>query len=179
MTILWFVGITNAFNFIDSMDRLAVGIAGIAFAIFMTLAIFRAGIMSICIVLYAFNVSSAQLFLGDSGAQILGFILAGVAMIYTFDRPQASTWFVPIRALGISIFDATMVVASRILRHKPVFLADRTHTYHRLVGLGLDPNRDVLTIQITSILPGLLALLAESSSPIRASLIFFTVALAG
>jgi UDP-GlcNAc:undecaprenyl-phosphate GlcNAc-1-phosphate transferase len=81
--------------------------------------------------------------------------------------------------LGAPIFDATLVVISRILRHKPVFLADRTHTYHRLVGLGLDPNRAVLTIQIMTILLGLLAFLAESLSPIRATLIFFTVLLAG
>jgi UDP-GlcNAc:undecaprenyl-phosphate GlcNAc-1-phosphate transferase len=189
VTILWFVGITNAFNFIDSMDGLAVGIAGIDFAFFMImallanqniLAIFSAGLMGICIGLYAFNVSPARLFLGDSGAQTLGFILAGVAMIYTpFDRPQASSWFVPVLVLGAPIFDATLVVTSRILRHKPVFLADRTHTYHRLIGLGLDPNRAVLAIQIVTILLGLLAFLAESLPPLKATLIFITVVLAG
>jgi UDP-GlcNAc:undecaprenyl-phosphate GlcNAc-1-phosphate transferase len=189
VTILWFVGITNAFNFIDSMDGLAVGIAGIAFAFFMImallanqniLAIFSAGLMGVCIGLYAFNVSPARLFLGDSGAQTLGFILAGVAMIYKpFDLPQASTWFIPILVLGVPIFDATLVVISRILRRKSVFLADRTHTYHRLVSLGLDPNRAVLIIQIMAILLGLLAFSAESLSPMRATLIFFTVVLAG
>lgn len=189
VTILWFVGITNALNFVDSMDGLAVGIAGIALAFFMLmallsnqniLAIFSAGLMGICIGLYAFNIAPARLFLGDSGAQTLGFILAAVGMIYTpLDLPQGSTWFVPIIMLGVPIFDATLVVISRILRHKPVFLADRTHTYHRLVGLGLDPNRAVLTIQIMTILLGLLAFLAESLSPIRATLIFFTVLLAG
>jgi UDP-GlcNAc:undecaprenyl-phosphate GlcNAc-1-phosphate transferase len=77
VTILWFVGITNAYNFSDSMDGLVLGIAGIAFAFFMivallanqnALAIFSAGLMGICIGLYAFNVSPARLFLGDSGA---------------------------------------------------------------------------------------------------------------
>ncbi len=189
VTILWFVGITNAFNFIDSMDGLAAGIAGIAFAFFMimallsnqnTLAIFSAGLMGICIGLYAFNIAPARLFLGDSGAQTLGFILAAVGMIYNpLNHSQASTWFVPILMLGVPIFDTALVVTSRILRHKPVFLADRTHTYHRLVGLGLDPNRAVLIIQITTILLSLLAFLAESLSPLKATLIFFTVVLAG
>jgi hypothetical protein len=80
--------------------------------------------------------------------------------------------------LGVPIFDATLVVISRILRRKSVFLADRTHTYHRLVSLGLDPNRAVLIIQIMAILLGLLAFSAESLSPMRATLIFFTVVLA-
>jgi UDP-GlcNAc:undecaprenyl-phosphate/decaprenyl-phosphate GlcNAc-1-phosphate transferase len=189
VSIIWLVGITNAFNFVDSMDGLAVGIAGIAFAFFMlmallsnqnSLAILSAGLMGICIGLYAFNITPARLFLGDSGAQTLGFILAAVAMIYTpLGLPQSSSWFIPVLLLGVPIFDVTLVILSRILRHKPVFVADRTHTYHRLVGLGLDPYRAVLTIQIITILLGLLAFLSESLSPMRATLLFFTVVLAG
>jgi UDP-GlcNAc:undecaprenyl-phosphate GlcNAc-1-phosphate transferase len=104
VTIFWFIGITNAFNLIDSMDGLAVGTAGIAFTFFMImglvaqqtyLAIFSACLVGICIGLYAFNISPARLFLGDSGAQMLGFTLAAVGMIYTPNGlPQASSWFV-------------------------------------------------------------------------------------
>ena len=101
VTILWFVGITNAFNLIDSMDGLVVGIAGIAFAFFMGMALvsqevflaqFSAVFFGICIGLFVFNVSPARLFLGDAGAQTLGFILAAVAMIYSPDNlPQGSS----------------------------------------------------------------------------------------
>jgi UDP-GlcNAc:undecaprenyl-phosphate GlcNAc-1-phosphate transferase len=101
-------------------------------------------------------------------------------MIYTpLNLPQALSWFVPVLVLGVPIFDATQVITSRILRHKPVFLADCTQTYHQLVGLGLDPNQALLTIQITTILLGLLAFLAESLSPIRATLIFFHSGVSG
>jgi UDP-GlcNAc:undecaprenyl-phosphate GlcNAc-1-phosphate transferase len=189
VTILWFVGITNAFNLIDSMDGLAVGIAGIAFAFFMImalvaqqtyLAIFSACLLGICIGLYAFNVSPARLFLGDSGAQTLGFTLAAVAMIYTpHNLPQASSWFVPILVLGIPIFDTTMVVASRLLRHKPVFHADRNHTYHRLVGLGLDPQRAVFAIHLITLVLNFLAFIALSLPPLESTLIFVLVVLAG
>jgi UDP-GlcNAc:undecaprenyl-phosphate GlcNAc-1-phosphate transferase len=189
ITILWFVGITNAFNLIDSMDGLAVGIAGIAFAFFMImalvaqqtyLAIFSACLLGICIGLYAFNVSPARLFLGDSGAQTLGFTLAAVAMIYTpHNLPQASSWFVPIFVLGIPIFDTTMVVASRLLRHRPVFHADRTHTYHRLVALGLDPQRAVFAIHLTTLVLNFLAFIALSLPPLESTLIFVSVVLAG
>jgi UDP-GlcNAc:undecaprenyl-phosphate/decaprenyl-phosphate GlcNAc-1-phosphate transferase len=189
VTILWFVGITNAFNLIDSMDGLAVGVAGIAFAFFMimalvaqqiTLAIFSACLLGICIGLYVFNVSPAHLFLGDSGAQTLGFTLAAVAMIYTpHNLPQASSWFVPIFVLGIPIFDTTMVVASRLLHHRPVFHADRTHTYHRLVALGLDPQRAVFVIHLTSLVLNFLAFIALSLPPLESTLVLCSVVLAG
>jgi len=189
VTILWFIGITNAFNLIDSMDGLAVGIAGIAFAFFMImslvaqqiyLGIFSACLLGICIGLYAFNVSPARLFLGDSGAQMLGFTLAAVGMIYTpHDLPQASSWFVPILVLGVPIFDTSMVVFSRLIHHKPVFHADRTHTYHQLVAWGFDPGRAVLTIQLTTLVLSFVAFIALSFPPLEATLTFCGVVLLG
>jgi len=189
ITIFWFVGITNAFNLIDSTDGLAVGIAGIAFTFFMImalvaqqtyLAVFSGCLMGICIGLYTFNVSPARLFLGDSGAQVLGFTLAAVGMIYTpLNLPQGSSWFVPILLLGVPIFDTTMVVISRLVRHKPVFQADRTHTFHRLVALGLAPNRAVFTIHLVTLVLGLLAFVALSLPPLEATLIFGGVVLMG
>jgi len=189
VTILWFIGMTNAFNLIDSMDGLVAGVAGIAFAFFMCmtlisrqvlLAQFSAALFGICIGLYIFNVSPARLFLGDSGAQTLGFILAAVAMIYAPDNlPQGSSWFVPIMVLGVPIFDTTLVVVSRLLRHKPVFHADRAHTYHRLVALGLDPNRAVLAIHVTTLILNFLAFIALSMPPLTATLIFCSVVLVG
>jgi UDP-GlcNAc:undecaprenyl-phosphate/decaprenyl-phosphate GlcNAc-1-phosphate transferase len=189
VTILWFIGITNAFNLIDSMDGLAVGTAGIAFTFFMImglvaqqayLAIFSACLLGICIGLYVFNVSPARLFLGDSGAQMLGFTLAAVGMIYTpHNLPQASSWFVPILVLGVPIFDTTMVVASRLIHHRPVFHADRTHTYHQLVALGLDPYRAVLVIQLATLVLSFVAFIALSLPPLEATLTFFGVLLSG
>ena len=189
ITIFWFVGITNAFNLIDSMDGLAVGIAAIAFAFFMimalvakqtNLAIFSACLLGACIALYVYNTSPAWLFLGDSGAQTLGFILAAVAMIYTpHNLPQASSWFVPILVLGVPIFDTTLVVVSRLLRHRPVFRGDRSHTYHRLVAWGLDPYRAVLAIQLVALILCFLAFVALSLPPLQATLVFFAVFLVG
>jgi UDP-GlcNAc:undecaprenyl-phosphate/decaprenyl-phosphate GlcNAc-1-phosphate transferase len=189
MTILWLVGITNAFNLIDSMDGIAVGIAGIAFMFFMimalaaqqtTLSILSACLLGICIVIYIFNISPARLFLGDSGAQTLGFILASVAMIYTpHELPQASSWFVPVMVLGVPIFDTTMVVVSRLRRHKPVFHADLTHTYHRLLSLGLHPCRAVASLHIVTLLLCLLAFIALSLPPREASIIFGATVLVG
>jgi UDP-GlcNAc:undecaprenyl-phosphate GlcNAc-1-phosphate transferase len=189
VTIIWMVGITNAFNLIDSMDGLAIGIAGIAFAFFMImalvaqqtyLALFSASLLGICIGLYAFNVSPAHLFLGDSGAQTLGFILVAVAMIYTpYNLPQASSWFVPIFVLGIPIFDTTLVVTSRLLGHRPIFHADRSHTYHRLIAIGLDPQRAVFVIHLTSLVLNFLAFIALSLQPLESTIIFSSVVITG
>jgi UDP-GlcNAc:undecaprenyl-phosphate GlcNAc-1-phosphate transferase len=143
-----------------------------------TLALFGAIFLGICIGLYFFNVTPARLFLGDSGAQTLGFILAAVAMIYAPDNlPQGSSWFVPIMVLGVPIFDTILVVVSRLRRRKPVFRADRAHTYHRLVALGLDPNRAVLVIHMTTLILNFLAFIALSLPPLTATLIFGSVVL--
>jgi UDP-GlcNAc:undecaprenyl-phosphate GlcNAc-1-phosphate transferase len=189
ITVFWLVGIANSINLVDSMDGLAAGIAGIAFAFFMgmalvaqqsTLALFSAIFLGICIGLYIFNVVPARLFLGDSGAQTLGFILAAVAIIYAPDNlPQGSSWFVPIMVLGVPIFDTTLVVVSRLLRRRPVFRADRAHTYHRLVALGLNSNRAVLAVHVTTLLLNFLAFIALSLPPFKATSIFAAVVFVG
>jgi len=189
ITIFWLVGIANAINLIDSMDGLALGVTGIAFAFFMgmtlvaqqsSLAQFCGIFLGICIGLYVYNISPARLFLGDSGAQTLGFILAAVAIIYTpHDLPQASSWFVPIMVLGVPIFDTTLVVVSRLRHRRPVFQADRSHIYHRLVSLGLDPGRAVLIVHIGSLTLNFLAFIALYLVPWQANLVFGLVLVAG
>jgi len=189
LTIFWLVGIANSINLIDSMDGLALGTVGISFGFLMTmalvaqqvdLALFSAIFLGICIGIYTFNISPAWLFLGDSGTQSIGFILAAVAIIYTpHNLPQASSWFVPILILGFPIFDTTLVVVSRLLHHKPVFHGDLGHTYHRLVAMGLDPNRAVTSIHVVALILNLLAFIALSLSPWKANAVFFAVVLVG
>ena len=189
ITIFWLVGITNAINLVDSMDGLAAGISGIAFAFFMgmtlvaeqsALARFSGIFFGICIGLYIYNITPARLFLGDSGVQALGFILAAVAMIYSpHNLPQASSWFVPIMVLGVPIFDTTLVVVSRLRHRRSIFHADLAHTYHRLVALGFDPGRAVLVIHIASLTLNFLAFIALSLVPWQANLVFGLVVVAG
>lgn len=189
ITALWVVGITNAFNFVDSMDGLADGLAGMAGAFFILLTLdagqvllsqHSAVIVGICLGLYLFNSPPALLFLGDSGAQVLGFILAVLAIGY---GPQviyqASSWFVPILLLGVPIFDATLIVFSRLRRGKAVYSAGMDHTYHRLQGLVGSPNRAVLVMHIVAFILGCLGFLALYQPPLIANAIFGTVLVAG
>lgn len=191
LTLLWVVGLINAFNFVDSMDGLAVGLGGIGTAFFMlvtldaaqpALAKLSAAILGAAIGLFFFNASPAQLFLGDSGAQVLGFSLAAIGIAYVpaaARLPQGQSWFVPILVLGVPIFDAALVVASRLRRRRPIYQAQHDHTYHRLVALGVPPSRSVLAMHIAAVLLGLLAFVALELTVPQANLIFGASVLAG
>ncbi len=189
ITLFWMVGITNAFNFVDSMDGLVVGLSGIAvsFLVLVTLGTPQVALLQlltllvgICAGLFFYNVTPARLFIGDSGAQTIGFLLAAISIVYTpVQYPQASSWFLPIIILGMPIFDVTLVVFSRLRRRTPVYQAERNHTYHRLVTLGMDPTHAVAVIHLTAIALGCIAFIALNLSPLYANIVFGLVCLSG
>jgi UDP-GlcNAc:undecaprenyl-phosphate GlcNAc-1-phosphate transferase len=185
LTFLWIIGITNAFNFVDSMDGLAVGLAGMATTFFILVTLDSgqlllsqqsALLLGACIGLFIFNSPPARLFLGDSGAQTLGFVLGVIAIAY---RPegafQTSSWVVPILLLGVPLFDMVLVVISRLRRRKPVYTAARDHTYHRLVALGWTSGKAVLGMQVVSLLLGCLAFVVLTRPPLIANGIFIAI----
>lgn len=189
LTLLWVVGVTNAFNLIDSMDGLTAGLSGWAFAFFMLatfdsqqreLSIFSALMLGICLGLYYYNAPAARLFLGDSGAQTLGFLLSTVAILYTpLEKNQASSWFIPILLVAVPIFDTTLVTLSRLRRRLPFYKGNRDHTYHRLVSWGMHPNRAVLTLHIAALILECVAFIAVSLPPLAANLVFLACLLTG
>lgn len=182
MTVFWIVGITNAFNLVDSMDGLAVGLAAIASAFFLFVTIdanqlhltyMSAILLGSCIGMFYYNTTPAHSFLGDSGAQFLGFLLATLALTYTPPGlPQPSSWFVPILLLGVPIFDTTLVVVSRLRRGDPIYKAGQDHVYHRLTQLGMSPAQAVTAMHVTALLIGCLAFIALQQPPLWANLIF-------
>lgn len=189
MTLFWIIGITNAFNLVDSMDGLAIGLGVIAtiFFLFVTvdagqvhLAYLSAILLGCCIGMYYHNVTPARTFLGDSGAQLLGFLLASLAIAYNPPGlPQPSSWFVPILLLGVPIFDTTFVVISRLRHGLPIYKAGQDHVYHRLTQLGMSPGRAVITMHIAAFLSGCLAFIALPLPPLQANLLFALALLFG
>ena len=189
LTWLWVVGITNAFNFVDSTDGLAVGLTGVAAAFFMLvtlesgqleLSYQSAIILGVCIGLFYFNSPPAQLFLGDSGAQSMGFILAALAIAYQPQGAnQSSSWVVPVLLLAVPIFDMALVVFSRLRRRRPVYTAARDHTYHRLLALGMNTNRAGVFMQTLTLLLGCLAFVLLTRPPLVANTVFIGVILLG
>lgn len=182
LTFFWLVGITNAFNLIDSMDGIVAGLSTLAgaFFIFLTstsgqpdLAIWASVLTGISISLYFWNTPPAKYFLGDSGAQTLGFFLAILAILYNpVNKDQASSWFTPILLLSVPIFDTSLVVFSRLRRHRPPFEGNRDHTYHRLVRAGLNSARAVGLVHIVALTMDIIAVYAFSQPPIIANTIF-------
>lgn len=191
LTVLWVIGLVNAFNFVDSMDGLALGLGSIASAFFMLvtvdsrqpeLAALAAVLLGASLGAFFFNAAPARMFLGDSGAQVLGFLLAGIGIAYTPAQaglPQALTWFTPILVLGVPIFDTVLVVVSRLRRRRPVYRGGQDHTYHRLVALGLDPTRSVLSMQLAALTLGLIAFIALDATIVSANVLFAAIVLAG
>lgn len=191
ITLLWYVGLMNAFNFVDSMDGLAAGLAAIAAAFFMlvtidsgqpALARLSAALVGASIGVYLYNAAPAKLFLGDSGAQLLGCLLAAIGVAYVpggAGLPQGVSWFTPILVLGVPIFDMALVVVSRLRSGQQVYVAHRDHTYHRLTLLGLDSSRAVLMMQLAAIMLGLAAFIALDATVLVANALFVAIVLVG
>lgn len=189
ITVVWIVGITNAMNFVDSKDGLAVGLAAITAAFFMLMTLIsgqlilsqqNAILLGACIGLFFFNSPPALLFLGDSGAQTLGFFLAGLAIVYVPEGTyQFSSWFVPILLLGVPIFDMFLVVISRLRRRAPIYMAALDHTYHRLELFGFGSGRAVLTMHFAALALGCLAFVLLHTSPFIANTVFIFMLLIG
>lgn len=189
VTLLWIAGITNAFNLVDSMDGLAAGLAAIASAFFLFVTIdagqlhltfLSATLLGACIGLFYFNTTPARTFLGDSGAQFLGFMLATLAMAYTPPGlPQPSSWFVPILLLFVPIFDTALVSFTRLQRGIPIYKAGQDHIYHRLVQAGNSPAQAVTVMHVAAILSGCLAFIALQQPPLLANAIFALTMLSG
>lgn len=186
ITLFWLIGITNALNMIDSMDGIVAGLGIIASAFFLgaaslagqqVIAFWAAVLLGASVGLYFWNGMLSRFFLGDSGAQTIGFLLASFGIMYNpLNRSPESSWIVPIMLLGIPIFDTSLVVLSRFRRGQMIGSGRRDHTYHRLIALGLSPNLAVLTTHVTALTVGGLAFLTLYLHPVIA-LTFFLVTL--
>ncbi len=181
-SVFWLVTITNAFNFIDSSDGLSIGIGGVASIFFLFISITTDQILivhictlllGVCIGLYFYNAFPARLFLGDCGSQSVGFILASIAMLY---KPvtgiQSSSWFVPILLFYIPLIDITLVIYSRLRRGKKIYKASKDHTYHRLINIGISPQRSVLILHGLSLIMSIVGYLCLNLSVANANFIF-------
>ena len=188
-TLVWMIVLTNAFNLIDSMDGLAAGLGALAtlFFLVITLSVNQMELVHFCAIMigaiagiFFFNSHPARLFLGDSGAQTIGFLLGAVAILYTpIGGSQLSSWFVPILIFAIPLFDLFLVVISRMRRGKKIHKASRDHTYHRLAALGVPIERSVLLMHGSSLILSLVGYLCLNLNYVLANTIFLIVLLLG
>ena len=190
LTVFWIVGITNAFNLLDNMDGLAGGLAAIASAFFLLLAVLNgqilvgalaAAVLGSCLGFLLHNFNPARIFMGDSGSLFLGFVLAAVGIKLRFpEARELVTWMVPVLILALPILDTTLVVVSRLKRGlNPLTNPGRDHLSHRLRLAGMSTREAVLTLYIGGFATGLVGALVSVSPPLVAYGAAVIVALVG
>ena len=154
-TVLWLVGITNAFNLIDGLDGLASGAAMFALTTMFVVASINGqdGAALVTIILagatlgfLVYNFPPASIFLGDSGSLFIGFMLAGVGLLSSQKSQTVVAVAIPVVSLGLPVFDTSLSILRRFLRGQPIFSADRGHIHHRLLMLGHSPRKAALLL---------------------------------
>ena len=155
VTVVWVVGITNAFNLLDNMDGLSAGIAVIA-----ALAVFGVALLQHRYLVSALalalagcaagflraNFHPAKIYMGDAGSLFLGFILAVFCLSFEQTHPTRVPVAVILAIPGVAIFDTTLVTVSRVTHRISPFQGGQDHTSHRLVKLGMSVPVAVTTI---------------------------------
>jgi UDP-GlcNAc:undecaprenyl-phosphate GlcNAc-1-phosphate transferase len=155
LTLVWLLACMNAFNLVDGLDGLAVGVG-----LFATLTVFTAAMMQHNMLLavatlplagallafLCYNFNPATIFLGDSGSLLIGFLLGCYAAIWSNKSATLLGMTAPLMALSIPLLDVLLAIVRRFLRHQPIFGADRGHIHHRLLDRGFTPRRVVLVL---------------------------------
>ncbi|EFI41759.1 MULTISPECIES: glycosyltransferase family 4 protein [Peptoniphilus] len=176
ITIFWIVGITNTVNLIDGLDGLAAGVSMICSISLMAIAykfgyiemsIIASIIAGSCLGFLPFNFNPAKIFMGDTGALFLGFVLSYISVEGIMKSAAALTIFVPVLILGVPVFDTTFAMIRRKLSGKSIVQADKGHLHHRLLALGLSQRQTVIVLYIISLIFGILAnIVADFNSKI-------------
>jgi len=160
LSILWLVGVTNAFNIIDGLDGLSAGLALIsALSMAAVFSVVGQPVMAGATLVLAgalagflpYNVHPARLFLGDTGATAIGFCLATFALKGGSTLSTGFAALVPVFILGLPIADTLIAMARRTVTRLErggggVFVPDRNHIHHRLLALGVDHRNAVLIL---------------------------------
>lgn len=176
VSFLWILGISNAFNLLDNMDGLAVGVA-VSSAFIFFLNAFALDEVFLCLVLAAFvgallgfmrlNVHPARVFMGDCGALFIGFILSSLTILEHYVSPASSSLFpilMPPLVLAVPLIDTFSVIIIRISEGRPIYRGDRCHLSHRLVAAGLPEPQAVKLLVLLTLAFGMGALhLADAS----------------
>ena len=155
LTILWIVAIMNMVNFLDGLDGLAAGVSAIAGLTFSVIAlslgkpdaaVLSAIVFGACIGFLRHNFYPARIFMGDSGALLLGYVLAAVSVQGLLKTAATVALFFPLLVLAVPIVDTTFVVARRLRHGERVFVGDQAHLHHRFLRRGFSQPRAALTI---------------------------------
>jgi UDP-GlcNAc:undecaprenyl-phosphate GlcNAc-1-phosphate transferase len=153
LTVLGIVAVMNMVNFLDGLDGLAAGVCAISAGSFCLInislnrwaaAILTAIVFGACLGFLRHNFYPARIFMGDSGALLLGFTLAAVSVQGLLKTAALATLVLPLLVLAVPVLDTSFVIAKRLRSGEPIYTADARHLHHRFVRLGFSQRRAVV-----------------------------------
>ncbi len=186
-TVLWIVAITNAVNLIDGLDGLANGVSAISATTMLVIALLAsesevavvmAALVGACVGFMPYNLNPAKMFMGDTGATFLGYILATMSIQGLFKFYAVISFAVPFLILGLPIFDTAFAFIRRIAHGQSPMHADRGHIHHRLIDMGLSQKQAVATLYVISAMLGLSAVVLTTGGEQKAMLFFLALCIA-
>ncbi len=183
ITVLWIVAITNSVNLIDGLDGLAVGVSAIASVMMLVIslivsehnvAVILAALVGACVGFMPYNINPAKIFMGDTGALLLGFVLATVSIIGLFKFYAVISFAVPFLVLGLPLFDTGFAFFRRLIHGQNPMKPDRGHFHHRLLDKGFSQKQAVAILYVIAAVLGLAAVVITTGGEMRA--IIFVIA---
>ncbi len=166
ITVIWIVAVTNSVNLIDGLDGLADGVSTIAALTMLIIALLLrdlkmavicAALVGACVGFIPYNRNPAKIFMGDTGATFLGYMLATVSVTGLFK----------LYAVISFIFDTASAFTRRILKGQNPMKADRSHTHHKLIDMGMNQKQAVATLYLIATVLGLCAVMIVTRGYIK------------
>lgn len=188
VTIVWIVALTNAVNFIDGLDGLSVGVCSISclsmgvIAMLLgqgTEAMLLGCLLGACLGFLPYNFNPAKIFMGDTGATFLGYMLGCLSVTGLFKVYAVISFAVPLLVLGVPLFDISFAFIRRIWNHVSPMHPDRSHIHHRLVDSGLNQRQSVLILYLAASLLGVLAVVVSTSGAEKSLMVLLAVIVLG
>ena len=167
VTLLWLVGMTNAFNLLDNMDGLAAGVAFVAALVLLInawvleeifISMILVAFMGSLLGFLAFNVPPARIYLGDCGSLFIGYLMGSLTLLERYVTHASGLLFpvlMPVLVLAVPLVDTATVMIIRAREGRPIYIGDNRHLSHRLVSLGFSPRRAVSILYVLTFSLGL------------------------
>lgn len=176
-TVFWIIGFMNAINLADGLDGLAAGLAAIAAATFLGVAVIQgdtdtlfiskqlklAGVLSAalcgaCLGFLPFNFAPAKVFMGDGGALGIGFLLGAITVIGTLKTTAVLSIMIPVIVVALPVIDVGLAMLRRYRRKAGLMQPDREHLHHRLIRRGWTPREVTLLVYVLTLILSVIAI---------------------
>ncbi len=177
VTVFWVIGFMNAINLADGLDGLAAGLAAIASATFLAVAIIQgdtetpfiakqlklAGVLSAilcgsCLGFLPYNFSPARVFMGDGGALGIGFLLGTITVIGTLKTTAVLSVMIPVIVVALPVIDVSLAMIRRYKKGHGIMEPDKDHLHHRLMSRGWTAREVVLLVYVLTLILSVLAI---------------------